>query len=59
MDGSKFTPKEVEVRDLETGEEVYRPDVAETLLGIIRGAIEKVGGTVETPDNVIDLFKKR
>lgn len=58
MEKPRFIPEEVEVTDLATGEKVVRPDVAETALDAIRDSFEHLGGTVETPDNVIDLFKK-
>lgn len=47
---------EVKVVDLATGEEVFRPDVAEKAMRVFGAAIEAAGGTFEAPDNVVELF---
>lgn len=49
----------IRVVDLGTGEDVFRPDVAETALGDFATAVECAGGELEVPDNVTELFSGR
>ncbi len=57
IEGDGFT-----VFDLESGEEVDRPDIAERAKGVFSSAIEKAGGEIvpipaeDIPDNIAELF---
>ncbi|HUD07046.1 MAG TPA: hypothetical protein VMR34_04105 [Candidatus Saccharimonadales bacterium] len=46
-----FSPKTVEVTDIESGQVVHREDIASKGLSIVAQAIEAAGGKVSMPED--------